>query len=258
MATMMTVPLTLTAIDGIPLVKKGDDLCALLIDGLNRQTLVPEDRDVLVLAQKIVSKAEGRAVHLNDVTPGQRAQTLGDEIGKDPRMVELILGESRRVVRTGPNLLIVENRNGLIMANAGIDRSNVADSDAEIALLLPLDPDASAMALHQRLSAHFGCHLAVVINDSFGRPWRSGSAGVAIGAAGLPALIDMRGEADLFGTPLQHTEIAFGDEIAAAASLMMGQAAEGRPAILIRGLSWSAPDRPASGLQRAPDKDLFR
>ncbi|WP_176082754.1 coenzyme F420-0:L-glutamate ligase [Martelella sp. HB161492] len=254
----MSTPLTLSPVDGLPLIKQGDDLAALLIAAMAEDKLAPKAGDVLVLAQKIVSKAEGRAVRLCDVTPGPQAQELAAAIGKDARMVELILGESRRVVRTGPNLLIVENRNGLIMANAGIDRSNVADDAEEIALLLPLDPDASAARLRTALSDHFGMAIAVLINDSFGRPWRRGTAGTAIGVAGLPALIDMRGKPDLFGTPLQHTEIAFGDEIAAAASLLMGQASEGRPAILISGLSWQADANPASALQRPAGQDLFR
>ena len=240
--------LELIALPGLPMVQAGDDLAALVL----ASGVVPRADDVLVLAQKIVSKAEGREVLLADVTPSPRAEELAHETGKDARIVELILQESTRVVRTRPNLIIVQHRLGHTMANAGIDQSNVAPGDEERALLLPLDPDASAAALSDRL----GC--PVVISDSFGRAWRRGTVGVAIGCAGLPALVDLRGRPDLFGRELHVTLAGFADEIAAAAGLLMGQAAEGQPAVIIRGLRWSAPASPATELVRPAQEDLFR
>jgi coenzyme F420-0:L-glutamate ligase / coenzyme F420-1:gamma-L-glutamate ligase len=249
----------LFAVAGIPLIRPGDDLAAIIIAALEGAGPKPEEGDVLVVAQKVVSKAENRFVDLADVTPSGRATTLAREIGKDPRLVKVILSESRAVLRSRPGLLIVEHRAGYIMANAGVDQSNVAEPDGrELALLLPVDADASAEALRRRLQAHFGCEVAVVINDSFGRPWRRGTVGVALGAAGLPALVDMRGTPDLFGRALRVTETGFADEIAAAASLLMGQAAEGRPVILVRGLSWQLPPAPALSLVRPAEQDLFR
>jgi coenzyme F420-0:L-glutamate ligase / coenzyme F420-1:gamma-L-glutamate ligase len=243
----------LLAVPGLPLVKAGDDL-ARLIGGRLTGELALRSGDVLVLAQKIVSKAEGRMVELSTVTPSQRAVELGAEVLKDPRLVELILQESVRVVRSRPNVLIVEHKLGLIMANAGIDQSNVAPQDGvERALLLPRDPDGSAAALQKKLGA-----TAVLIIDSFGRPWRKGTTGVAIGAAGLPSLIDMRGQPDMFGRILQVTISAFADEIAAAASLVMGQADEAQPVVIVRGLTWKAPNAPAAELIRSSAEDLFR
>lgn len=237
----------LFALAGMPLVRPGDDLAALVL-----ARCAPRAGDVLVLAQKIVSKAEGREVALRDVVPGARAEELGRETAKDARLVELILRESTRVVRARENLVIAQHRLGHIMANAGIDQSNIAHNGGEAALLLPLDPDASAAAL----SARVGC--AVVIADSFGRPWRRGTMGVAIGCAGLPAVVDLRGVPDLFGRPLHVTLTGFADEIAAAAGLVMGQAGEGVPAVLVRGLRWNAAPAPASELVRPAGEDLFR
>jgi coenzyme F420-0:L-glutamate ligase/coenzyme F420-1:gamma-L-glutamate ligase len=249
--------LELFAPSGLPMVQKGDDLAAIIGDGL--AGYAPRDGDVVVIAQKIVSKAEGRSVEIASVVPSERARALAAEIGKDPRLVEIVLGESARVVRSRPNLLIVEHRLGFVMANAGVDQSNVAPQDGVArALLLPVDPDASAEALRDALSARFGAKLAVIINDSFGRAWRRGTAGIAIGAAGLPSLIDLRGSPDLFGRTLEVSVIGFADEIAAAASLLMGQADEARPVVLVRGLSWTAPEAPAAELVRPPAEDLFR
>ncbi len=256
---MAASSLALRAVPGLPMFATGDDLAALLGDAMAAAAIAPQDGDVLVLAQKIVSKAEGRTVDLATVTPSPRATALAAEIGKDPRVVEVILGESVRVVRSRPNLMIVEHKRGWVMANAGVDQSNVAAADGVArVLLLPVDPDASAERLRAALSARFGVKLAVVISDSFGRAWRRGTAGIAIGAAGLPALIDLRGQPDLFGRILEVSIIGFADEIAAAASLLMGQAAEGQPAVLISGLSWTAPDSPAAELVRPPAEDLFR
>ena len=254
-----TTALEILAVPGIPMIKAGDDLAALIADGLARGGFSPRDKDVVVIAQKVVSKAEGRAVDLATVTPSARAVELAREVQKDPRLVELILSESVRVVRSRPNVLIVEHRLGFVMANAGIDQSNVAAPDGpQIALLLPVDPDGSAAALRERLSARFGVAPAVVITDSFGRAWRRGTAGVAIGAAGLPALLDLRGNPDLFGRALQVSISGFADEIAAAASLVMGQGNEAQPVVLIRGLAWTAPSNPAAELVRPAAEDMFR
>jgi coenzyme F420-0:L-glutamate ligase / coenzyme F420-1:gamma-L-glutamate ligase len=251
--------LDLFALPGLPMVQPGDDLAALIITALDRASRRPADRDVLVVAQKIVSKAEGRMVDLATVTPSARAIALAAEVGKDPRIVEVILSESTRVVRSRPNLIIVQHRLGFVMANAGVDQSNVAPADGvHRALLLPENPDASAERLRARLSAHYGARIAVIISDSFGRAWRRGTAGIAIGAAGLPSLIDLRGQPDLFGRTLEVSIIGFADEIAAAASLLQGQAAEARPVVLVRGLDWTAPDAPAAELVRPPAEDLFQ
>ena len=256
---MLSSSIELHAVTGLPMVVAGQDLATLLGDALAAGTLRPRAGDVLVVAQKIVSKAEGRTVDVATVVPSAAAAQLGAEISKDPRLVEIVLSESRRVVRARLNLLIVEHKLGFVMANAGVDQSNVAPDDGvQRALLLPVDPDGSAEALRARLSERFGVRLAVIISDSFGRAWRRGTVGVAIGVAGLPALIDLRGQPDLFGRTLEVSIIGFADEIAAAASLLQGQAAEARPVVLVRGLDWTAPDAPASALLRPDTEDLFR
>ncbi len=192
------------------------------------------------------------------ITPSAQAIELAAEVGKDPRLVQVILSESVRVVRKRPNLLIMEHRLGFIMANAGVDHSNVAAGHAEQVLLLPLDPDGSAARLRGALKQRAGAEFGVIINDSFGRPWRRGICGVAIGAAGLPSMIDLRGRPDLFGRTLEVSILGFADEIAAAASLLQGQADEAQPVIVARGLHWAAPDCPAATLVRPPEEDLFR
>ena len=255
----MSSRLTITGLNGVPLVQAGDDLAAIALAAYAASGLVPADGDVLVVAQKIVSKSEGRIVDVSTVEPSPQAIALAAEVEKDPRLVEVILSESRRIVRRRPNLVIAEHRCGWVMANAGIDHSNVAPDDGtERVLLLPLDPDASAASLRQRLTATTGRRIAVVISDSFGRPFRRGTVGIALGAAGLPAVIDWRGHPDLFGRILEVTETGFADEIAAAASLVQGQADEATPIVLVRGLSWSAPDAPAAALVRPAEHDLFR
>ncbi|MGD9879750.1 MAG: coenzyme F420-0:L-glutamate ligase [Reyranella sp.] len=254
-----TTALQIVAVPGIPLVKAGDDLATFIADGLATAKLAPQANDVVVIAQKIVSKAEGRSVDLATVVPSARAIELAGQIDKDPRLVELVLSESVRVVRSRPGILIVEHKLGFVMANAGIDQSNVGPTDGvERALLLPVNPDASAEALRKRLGELAGTAPAIVIIDSFGRAWRRGTSGVAIGAAGLPSLLDLRGNPDLFGRILQVSITGFADEIAAAASLVMGQGNEAQPVVLIRGLSWSAPARPASDLVRPASEDMFR
>jgi coenzyme F420-0:L-glutamate ligase/coenzyme F420-1:gamma-L-glutamate ligase len=248
-------PVEIIPLQGLPLIGAGDDLIELIASALARNGVTPRAGDVLVVAQKIVSKAEGRLVDLATVEPSAKAVELAAEVDKDPRLVELILSESVRVVRARRGVLIVEHRLGFVMANAGVDQSNVGPQRA---LLLPRDPDRSAEALRLGLSSLIGADIAVVINDSFGRAWRQGTAGVAIGAAGLPALVDLRGRPDLFGRKLEASITGFADEIAAAASLVMGQADEALPAVLIRGLHWSAPPSKAASILRPPNEDLFR
>jgi coenzyme F420-0:L-glutamate ligase/coenzyme F420-1:gamma-L-glutamate ligase len=251
--------LEVIALTGLPLIKAGDDLVELIASSLKRNGVEPRARDVLVVAQKIVSKAEGRMVDLATIKPSPQAIALAADVDKDPRLVETILSESVRVVRARRNVLIVEHRLGFIMANAGVDQSNVGPGDgAQRVLLLPEHPDHSAAALRDGLAALTGTDLGVVINDSFGRAWRQGTAGVAIGVAGLPALIDLRGRPDLFGRTLEVSVIGFADEVAAAASLVMGQADEAAPVVLIRGLRWSAPESTAASLIRPSNEDLFR
>lgn len=255
----MVQGLELIALVGLPLVRQGDDLAELVRAALARQGLDLRHHDVVVLASKAVSKAEGRHVDLADVTPSQAALTLAREVEKDPRLVELILGESRRVVRKRAGVLIVEHRLGFVMANAGIDHSNVDPATgAEPVLLLPRNPDATAAAVKALLDAHFAAALGVIISDSFGRPWRRGAVGVALGAAGLPAVMDLRGRPDLAGRTLKTSEMGFADAIAAAAQLVMGEADEAVPAVLVRGLDWTAPAAPAAGIVRAAALDLFR
>jgi len=255
----MTRKITLIALSGIKLVEPGDDLGAISVAALQDNGTVPKEGDVLVVAQKIVSKAEGRYVDVTTVQPSERAVALAAEVDKDPRFVEVVLSEAKRVVRHRPGLLIVEHRLGFVMANAGIDHSNVGAADrGERVLLLPVDPDGSARALRQHVMEAFGVGIGVIISDSFGRPWRKGTVGVALGAAGLPAFVDLRGRADLFGRELLVTETGFADEIAAAAGLLMGQADEAMPMVLVRGLAWSAPDLPVAALIRPAEHDLFR
>ena len=253
--------LRMVALRDFPRVAAGDDLAALTVDALARAELRLQPADVLIFAQKVVSKAEGRRVDLATVAPGEAALELARTVQKDPRLVELVLRESRRVVRAVKDVLIVEHRLGLIMANAGIDQSNVTDpAEGEFALLLPEDPDASAACLRTRLAELTGCEPGIVISDSFGRPWRVGTVGVAIGCAGVPSILDLRGNADLFGRPLRVTVVGHGDELAAAASLLMGQADEAQPVVLMRGLALDGAhqQRPAAALLRPAEQDLFR
>lgn len=247
--------LELIALEGLPLVQPGDDLPQMILAALHDMDLALRAGDVLVLAQKIVSKAENRLVELTDVEPSPRALELAEETAKDARLVEVILRESRTVVRTRKDTLIVEHRLGYILANAGVDASNVGDEGR--VLLLPEDPDASCAALRTALRAATGCDVAVVINDSWGRAWRMGTLGTALGVAGIPAVADLRGVPDLFGRKLRSTEVAVADELAAAASLLMGQAGEGHPVVLARGFPYSGEGR-GSDLIRPKNLDLFR
>lgn len=258
---MYTAPqrLELIGLRSLPLIREGDDLAGLVAAAAGAEGVRLADGDVLVVAQKIVSKAEGRAVRLADVVPGERARELAGRLGKDARLIELILREARAVLRVGREALIVEHRLGFVLANAGIDLSNANEDPADPhALLLPLDPDASAARLRAQLAALTGATLAVIVNDSLGRAWRLGTMGQALGVAGLAAYVDLRGRPDLFGRVLRSTEIGLADELAAAASLVMGQADERRPAVIVRGLPATAPHRGAQALIRPLDQDLFR
>lgn len=253
--------LSITALPDFPRIVAGDDLATLIVRSLARASLELRSTDVLVLAQKIVSKSEGQRIDLKTVTPGPKALEVAQTVQKDPRLVELVLRESRRIIRMAKDVLIVEHRLGLIMANAGIDQSNVAEPGGdEFALLLPEAPDASATRLRERLTALIGASPAVVISDSFGRPWRLGTVGVAIGCAGIASTLDLRGQPDLFGRTLKVTVVGHADEVASAASLVMGQANEARPVVLIRGLpAWElAPHQSAAALIRPTEQDLFR
>lgn len=251
--------LTLSVVPGIPLIKAGDDIAAIIGAAVAQAKLEVSDGDIFVVAQKVVSKAQGRSVDLAAITPSTRARSLANEVKKDPRLVEVILSESVRIVRKVPGVLIVEHRSGCIMANAGVDQSNVpAGAGEEAVLLLPKDADAAAESLRTALAAFFAKRLGLIINDSFGRPWRRGTVGVALGAAGIPALWNLRGQPDLNGRALRVTDTGFADEVAAAASLLMGQADEGHPVVLVSGFAPSDAAIAACALIRPAAEDLFR
>jgi len=254
----MNLPIELHPLAMAREIRPGDDLAELLVTALTEANLTPARHDVLVVTQKVVSKSESRFVDLVGVIPGEAAIGLARVTQKDARFVELVLAESTAIVRAVPNILITRHRSGHVMANAGIDRSNVGPEGKNLVLLLPADSDASAERLRAALGAHWPAPPAVLISDSFGRPWRQGVSNVAIGAAGLPTLVDRRGDLDRDGHPLQVTQIAFGDMIAAACGLAMGEGAENVPAVLVRGLQWTEADRPATALVRPPEEDLFR
>ena len=255
----MTTQITYTALAGFPLVQPDDDLVDLIASGVRLSKLSVADGDIFVLAQKIVSKSEGRFVDLANVTPSPRALELAKVVGKDPRHIEVVLSESKDVVRTRQNVMIVEHRLGFVMANAGIDESNIEHAPGKArVLLLPENPDASCARLKQGLDHVFGCSVGVLMNDSFGRPWRNGVVGVAIGSAGIPSLHNMIGAPDLFDRAMQVTEVAIADELAAAASLVMGQGDEGQPVVHISGFRSPAAVSPVATLIRPKEKDMFR
>ncbi len=249
--------LSLVALPGIPEVVVGASLCDLLATAIARAHRALQSGDILVIAQKIVSKAEGRLVQLAGVQPSARAQTLAKAAHKDPRIVELMLRESHQVLRVKPGIIIVEHKLGFVMANAGIDQSNVPGAEDAV-LLLPVDPDGSAHKLRDALRGHSGVDVGVLIIDSFGRAWRNGVTGTAIGVAGIPALIDLRGNKDREGRTLKVTQVAAADELAAAASLVMGQADEGTPAVLVRGFPYAPRESSVKELLRPEAEDLFR
>jgi coenzyme F420-0:L-glutamate ligase/coenzyme F420-1:gamma-L-glutamate ligase len=248
--------LTLTPLVGLPLIRPGDDLPEIILGALPPSGLSLQDGDILVLAQKIVSKSEGRLVDLAVVQPSARALQLGAEIDKDPRLVELVLQESSEVLRTRPGTIIVEHRLGFVCANAGIDHSNVPGDDW--VLLLPINPDESADRIRRTLERASGARLGVMIIDSHGRAWRQGTIGAAIGLSGMPGLVDLRGQPDLFGYTLRITTVGAADELAAAASLVMGQAAEGTPVVLVRGFPYPLRDGSLNELLRPKNLDMFR
>jgi len=253
--------LTYRALCDFPMVEPDDDLAHLVHERFDAEGTPLETGDVVALAQKIVSKAEGRIVKLGEITPSQRAQTLGAKVDKDPRVVELILSESVDVVRAINGVLITENHYGLVMANAGLDMSNIEHDDPvadDTALLLPVDPDASARSIRAGLEARVGGHVGVIICDSVGRAWRECTVGLAIGVSGVPARLDLRGDHDLYGRELKVSEVALGDSLAAAASVLMGERDEGRPVVRIRGLAVEGTDGQARDVVRPRERDLFR
>jgi coenzyme F420-0:L-glutamate ligase / coenzyme F420-1:gamma-L-glutamate ligase len=253
--------LTLTPIIGLPLIKPGDNLVELISDALKLNDIRLIEGDILVLAQKIVSKSEGRLVNLAIVSPSPKARRLAKKTEKDPRLVELILQESASVLRTRPGTIVVEHRLGFICANAGIDHSNVAgvgSSHAEWVLLLPENPDRSAEQIRTGIEQRLQVSIGVMIIDSHGRAWRMGTVGIAIGLAGLPGLVDLRGVSDLFGYTLRITQVGAADELAAAASLVMGQAAEATPVVHVRGFPYPLRDGSLRELLRPPELDMFR
>jgi coenzyme F420-0:L-glutamate ligase/coenzyme F420-1:gamma-L-glutamate ligase len=250
--------LQLTPIADLPLIQPGDDLAGLIVESSRKAGLTLAGDDIVVIAQKIVSKAEGRFVRLAEVTPSPRALELAQLTGKPAAQVEVILWDTAEIVRAQKDLLIVENKLGFISANAGLDHSNVSDEPG-VLLRLPVDPDASARAIRRRLAELTGASPPVLVIDSHGRAWRFGTVGVAIGVSGLAPVQDLRGIPDLFGEPLRYTDVGFTDQIAAAASLLMGQAAEGCPVVIVRGLSFTLDEQArAADVLRPRELDVFR
>jgi len=251
--------LIFTALPDIPFIRPGDDLVAITLAGLSAAAVTLREGDVIVVGQKIISKAEGLFVDLRQISPSPEADALANETGKDPRMVELILRESVEILRKREGLIIVEHKLGFVCANAGIDRSNVMNEDGgEWVLLLPEDPERSARELRAGLQTASEVEIGVLINDSHGRSWRMGTVGVCIGVAGFPAVVDLRGQKDLFGYSLQSTVIGLADEIAAGASALMGQAQEKLPLIHVRGLPYPLREGSLSEILREKELDLFR
>lgn len=259
--------LTLTPLPNIPLIQPGDDLAGLILSSLKQAEITLQDGDILVLAQKVVSKAENRLVNLATITPTPAALELAEKTGKDPRLAELVMRESNEILRTRPGSVVVEHKLGIICANAGIDHSNVgnaesgmqnAESGEDWVLLLPENPDKSAAEIRAALESASGKQLGILIIDSHGRAWRLGTVGVAIGLSGLPGLVDERGWIDLFGYTLQITVVGVADELAAAASLVMGQAAEGTPVVHVRGFPYPLRDGSLKELLRPKEQDMFR
>lgn len=258
---MRNMSLTLISLKNIPIIRRGDNLADILLKSMQESDIDLQDNDIFVLAQKIVSKAEGRMVNLASVRPSQRAEEIGAQTEKDPRLVELMLQESSEVLRTRKGVVVVEHKLGFVCANAGIDHSNVmgdGNPQEEHVLLLPEDPDASARALREQIKQKTGKTIGVMIIDSHGRAWRNGTVGICIGLSGVPALVDERGWHDLFGYTLKATVVAVADELAAAASLIMGQAAEGTPIVHVRGFPYSLNEGSLRELIRPRDMDMFR
>ncbi|MBA3871932.1 MAG: coenzyme F420-0:L-glutamate ligase [Chloroflexota bacterium] len=252
-----TPSLNVIALPGIPLVKQGDDLPKIILDGIEKLGLQLQTGDAIVVTSKIVSKAEGRLFDLRDIEPGVEAQRLASETRKDPRIVELVLRETLKISRQAPGVLVVQHRLGFVSANAGIDQSNV-DGSENMVLLLPIDPDASANRIQAKLHEQTGAEVGIVISDSHGRPFRVGNVGVAIGVAGMPAVLDLRGKSDLFGRELKISIMGYADLVASTANLLTGEADEGRPIVLVRGLQFPEQQGAAVDLYRAPEQDLYR
>ena len=253
--------LTLTPLRHIPLIRHGDNLADIIVASLAKSEIALQDGDIFVVAQKIVSKTEGRTVNLATVTPSQRAIELAAQTEKDPRIIELILRESNEVLRTRVGAIIVEHKLGFVCANAGIDHSNVAgagDSAEEWVLLLPQNPDLSSRKMRDDIQSNTEKQIGILVIDSHGRAWRNGTVGVAIGIAGIPGLEDLRGKPDLFGYQLQVTTVGVADELAAAASLIMGQADEGTPVVHVHGFPYPLRDGSLKELIRPREQDLFR
>lgn len=253
--------LTITPITGVPFIQPGDNLGEIILSALAQNNIELRAGDILVITSKIVSKAEGRLVNLASVQPREQAIQLAEQTEKDPRLVELILRESNQVLRSRPGTIIVEHRLGFVCANAGIDHSNVAgggDRAQEWVLLLPEKPEASACRLRECLESHSAARIGIMIIDSHGRAWRVGTVGLAIGLSGMPGVVDLRGKPDLFGYNLRITQVGAADELAAAASLMMGQAAEGTPLSHVRGFPYALREGSLRELLRPREEDLFR
>ena len=246
--------ITITGVTGLPEIESGHDVGALIVRATREASLEVLDRDIFIVAQKIISKAEGRVVRLDSIEPSPRAREWAEAYDKDPRIVEVVLRESKRIVRMERGVLISETHHGFVCANSGVDASNVKEGTA---LLLPEDPDTSARRIRESLEANFGVGVAVIISDTFGRPWREGLVNVAIGVAGLAPLIDYRGEIDSHGRPLRVTVLAVADEIASAAELVMKKK-DGVPVALLRGFNYEACEASSRELIRAPELDLFR
>ncbi len=253
--------LTISPLQKIPLIRRDDKLADIILDSLADSDIQLQNNDIIVLAQKIVSKAEGRMVNLADITPTQKAIELAAKIEKDARVVELILQESSEIVRTRIGTIIVEHKLGFVCANAGIDHSNVAgdgDDEGEYVLLLPENPEGSAKEIREQINEKRNIDIGVMIVDSHGRAWRNGTVGMCIGLSGVPAVIDERGWKDLFGYTLRITVVGVADELAAAASLVMGQAAEGTPVVHVRGFPYPLQKGSFKELLRPKDQDMFR
>lgn len=243
---------------GLPEVRPGDDLAGMIDAGLDAAGERLQPGDVVVAAQKIVSKSEGRYIDLADLTPGDEARAWADKTGKDPRLVEAILAESTEVLRWRPNLLVVSHKRGWVMANAGADQSNIEGAEGERVLMLPVDPDASAARLRQALEARHGGPLGVIVADSVGRAWRVGTVGLCLGASGVRTVDDIRGDIDRQGRELKVSIVGVGDEIAAAANLLIGEAAEGTPVAIVRGLDVMDAAGSGADLVRPVADDMFR
>ncbi len=249
--------ISVIAVESLPLITEGGNVGKLIVDAAEKQNTPIKERDIIVITHKIVSKAEGNVVNLDEVKPSERAREIAQKTGKEPALVEVILRETKEIVRMGSNSIITETKNGIVCANAGVDRSNV-EGDRNVTLL-PKDPDASAQSIRQEIKKLTGCDVAVIISDTHGRPLRMGEINVTIGVAGIKPIRDRRGEKDLFGYVLRIKQTAVADELASAAELVIGQSNEGIPAAIIRGYNYQpAENVPARELTRPKEKDLFR